>query len=148
MNSEWVTLQKAILRLNFKGVEESAASFGLETAISNGEIATREVDPGLRTTWEATEMVELRSADLDKWMNELLGVKPKNEGGRPLKYDWLEFHREIIRIANHVDGLPESKVALINKMREWTEKNWGKSPGETMLEQHVSAIYTGLKKAH
>ena len=145
-SGEWMTLHKAVLRLTLKGMEEAAALHGLSMAMHHGEIASREVRPGSSRAYEATEMTEVRSADVESWENRLLGVKGKSSGGRPPVYDWQGFDREIIRIANQPDGLPPKQVTLINTMRDWAETNWGKSPDDGMLKMHISAIYADLKK--
>lgn len=148
MKSDWVTLQKAILRLNFKGVEESAARFGLETAMNNGEIATREVPRGTRTSWEATEMVELRSEDFEAWLNMQLGIEPKKKGGRPVVKDWRAVDREIIRIANSPDGLP-GPAELLKTMVDWKDKHLKENaPTYDTLEAHLKGIYRYIEKGY
>lgn len=65
--------------------------------------------------------------------------------GRPPK-DWDAFHREVIRLALHPDGLPESQSDLERIMMAWCEREWG-SVGESTIRGKVSSIYAYLRDA-
>jgi hypothetical protein len=71
-------------------------------------------------------------------------IKPK--GGRPTEYDWDAFAIEIIRIANHPDGLPDKQSELIKRLLQWCEDTWDREPAESGVKARVSRIYNGLGK--
>jgi hypothetical protein len=58
--------------------------------------------------------------------------------GRPPKYDWLEFAKEVVRIANTPDGLPDRET-MQRHMMAWCKKTWGKAP-------HPATVRCVLKK--
>jgi hypothetical protein len=60
---------------------------------------------------------------------------------RPRKYDWDSFLREIVRIANKPDGLPETQADLEKQMAAWCLSEWGNEPAESMIRDKVSDIY-------
>lgn len=66
------------------------------------------------------------------------------KGGRPLKYDWDAFTIEIIRIANTIDGLPDSQAELIKELLQWCRDNWNKEPADSSVKSRVSKIYHDL----
>ena len=68
----------------------------------------------------------------------------KSKGGRPPEYDWDAFTVEIIRIANHPDGLPDKQSELIKRMLQWCQDTWGREPAESGVKARVSNIYNGL----
>ena len=67
--------------------------------------------------------------------------------GRPRTYDWDEFHREVIRIANSPDGLPDRPADLERMMATWCLSCWGKEPVSSMIRKKISEIYQHVKKA-
>ena len=72
--------------------------------------------------------------------------EPPRRGRRP-KYDWVEFHCEITRIADKPDGLPEVQADLESVKMEWCYKKWGQVPSESMIREHVSKVYETRRKA-
>jgi hypothetical protein len=70
----------------------------------------------------------------------------KTKGGRPQEYDWDAFTVEIIRIADGIDGLPDTQAELISQMLEWCYESWGKEPAESSVKSRISLIYNGLGK--
>jgi hypothetical protein len=64
----------------------------------------------------------------------------KNRGGRPPSWDWDAFDREMMRLANTPDGLPD-RPALQKHMLEWCERTWGKSPADSLFRDHISRKY-------
>lgn len=73
-------------------------------------------------------------------------VSPVNVGGRPAEYDWNSFTFEIIRLANHPDGLPETQAELIHEMLAWFSITYGTEPAESSVKQRISKIYKYLAK--
>jgi hypothetical protein len=67
---------------------------------------------------------------------------PKHTGGRPQKYDWAAFDREMIRLANTPDGLPD-RPALMRHMMDWCSTTWGadKVPAESVIRDHIAKLY-------
>ena len=66
--------------------------------------------------------------------------KVKDRGGRTPIYDWLAFDREIVRRANHPDGLPE-KRELTKDMEAWAAEEWEKSPDSSQIRYRVNQLY-------
>jgi len=66
---------------------------------------------------------------------------PKNPGGAPRKFaDDLLI--EIIRIANHPDGLPENKGDLVRQLRAYNNHTWGDEiPSESTIQRIVKMVY-------
>ena len=64
----------------------------------------------------------------------------KNVGGRPRKWDWPAFDRELVRLANMPDGLPERHV-LMRRMLDWCDGAWGDTPSESMVRKHIADRY-------
>ncbi|HUB48341.1 MAG TPA: hypothetical protein VMB73_25475 [Acetobacteraceae bacterium] len=68
-------------------------------------------------------------------------IKPKNRGGRPRTYDWDAFAAEVVRRAQHPDGLPD-RPALMRGMLEWCSQQWGDTtPSESMVRDRLSKLY-------
>jgi hypothetical protein len=70
----------------------------------------------------------LQANQLSLW--PLPGPEPDGEkdvGGRPEKFDKVQFYVEIIRLANSPDGLPD-RQALSHYMGEWCIETFGKEP--------------------
>jgi hypothetical protein len=68
----------------------------------------------------------------------------KSKGGRPREYDWDALTIEVIRIANSLDGLPETQTELIEQLLQWCENTWGKQPADSSVKSRVSKIYNEL----
>lgn len=64
--------------------------------------------------------------------------------GRPPKYAWNEFYVEIIRLANGIDGLPETQAELEATMAEWCLNHWGTEPAESTIRDKISPIYKAI----
>jgi len=143
-------------------------AYGLiESKIQDGTLRTRRKDPKSGEYFEIRphewhrsqrdDHVELEGAD--EWVGaihveyvgsevqKLRAVGPetsKNRGGRPPK-NWEPFWLEVIRIADHPDGLPERKADLQRQMLEWCEENMADAPRETSVRDKVSMIYKYVK---
>jgi hypothetical protein len=65
---------------------------------------------------------------------------PRNTGGRPAKYDWDAFDREMMRRANHPDGLPDRNV-LMHEMAEWCREQWGAEPTASTLRARIARLW-------
>jgi hypothetical protein len=59
-------------------------------------------------------------------------------GGPPTKFDWHEFYREIIIIADF-DGLPE-RDELTRHMKDFVA-GWSEVPGDSTLREKMADIY-------
>ncbi len=149
MNTDWVTLQSAIVQLNFKGVQN--ADYSLETAINSGEIETRDVKPdSSRTSWESTELIELRRADFEKWVGKFCGVNPvntnKEKRGRPPIHDkhetvfWIEVTRRIFQ-----DGMPETCSDLVASMEAWCSDNLKHGPKREWIRERIAQLWKVLQ---
>ena len=73
--------------------------------------------------------------------------QPAPQPGRPRAHDWDTFHREVIRIANTVDGLPESQADLVRTMSGWWQTKLGDEPANSSLREKISLIYRHIKDA-
>lgn len=65
---------------------------------------------------------------------------PRSLGGRPALYDWDSFVREVVRIADHPDGLP-SRTQLAKDMATWCLATWGREPAESLIRDKIAKIY-------
>ena len=57
--------------------------------------------------------------------------------GRPPRYPWDEFWREVTRIAD-LDGLPEIQADLEEVMAQWCENNWNEQPGTSTIREKIA----------
>lgn len=66
-----------------------------------------------------------------------------DKGGAPSKYEWDDFDKEMLRIAD-VDGLgsgAEGKRELTEKMKSWVTENWAEPPDDRQIRDRVSKKY-------
>lgn len=129
-------------------------------ALRDGAVRARRTDTGQelapefwregKALWEVAERnnptmsVEVHRGELDTWLS---GPKPLSGGarqGRPASYDWEGFWIEVVAVANHPDGLPQTQMALVDHMEGWFEDNLGKSPARSSIEEKVSRLYRRL----
>lgn len=87
----------------------------------------------------ATSRTEITSSDSDQRR------EPRSRGGRPRRYDWDAFYREIIRRANTPDGLP-GRAELTTAMKQWCSEQWGAEPADSYLREHIGKIYDELDR--
>ncbi len=66
--------------------------------------------------------------------------QPRPERGRPPKYLWDDFWREVVRIAD-LDGLPETQAELEEVMAQWCEDNWNEQPGTSTIREKIAPCY-------
>jgi hypothetical protein len=79
--------------------------------------------------------------DAEAAQNELEpNERPRRQGGRPPKYDWHSFVRELLRIANTPDGLPP-REDLQRRMLDWCERNWETSPADSTVRGYIASLY-------
>jgi hypothetical protein len=115
------------------------------------------LDRGQFEAWLSTSNVlevlssRAEAADAQEAAAELPGAEAltttePTRRGRRRKYDWEAFYREIIRVANEPDGLPEIQADLETRMTEWCEANWDEVPVESMIRTHVSMVYGEVRK--
>lgn len=92
---------------------------------------------------------ETRLADSDSMHGDAGSVAPRStigafppmsKGGRPRKYDWDAFVREVVRRANTPDGLPD-RSKLTNDMAQWCLNTWGDQPSDSILRDWVAKLY-------
>lgn len=77
----------------------------------------------------------------DSGISATAAAPQKNRGGRPPRYDWDAFDREIVRIANTVDGLPV-RPALQRQMLAWCHHGWGdNTPAESVVRDRIAKLY-------
>jgi hypothetical protein len=78
-------------------------------------------------------------ADNSKQHRMMQASQRKRKGGRRPEYDWYGVAREMIRLANTPDGLPD-RSALREHLYDWCEKTWGKSPSDSMLRDLLARL--------
>jgi hypothetical protein len=67
-------------------------------------------------------------------------LKFGNAGGRPRKWDWDGFARELVRLANTLDGLPD-RPATTKHMKEWCALEWGDEPADSVIRDRIARLY-------
>jgi hypothetical protein len=67
--------------------------------------------------------------------------RPASQLGRPRKWNWDQFDREVTRIANTPDGLPENHADLVRTMSSWCLDTWGNEPPDSSIRDRISATY-------
>jgi hypothetical protein len=77
---------------------------------------------------------------VEKRTAQPLPSKPASTGGRPAKYDWDAFTRELLRLANTPDGLPD-RAATTKHMKEWCVREWGDEPSDSAIRDKITRIY-------
>jgi hypothetical protein len=99
------------------------------------------VQRGMSAADEAAEAAGLVSADTEANPLEVDSVSQRVErSGRPPRYDWLEFAKEVVRIANTPDGLPD-REAMQRHMMAWCRKTWGKSPHPATVRHALQKLW-------
>jgi hypothetical protein len=68
-----------------------------------------------------------------------------SRGGRPQTWDWDAFWAEIVRRAQHPDGLPDDRAELHRAMLDWFMTRYAKEPAESEVRRRIAMIYP-LKK--
>ncbi|MCG8357319.1 MAG: hypothetical protein MI920_17280 [Kiloniellales bacterium] len=95
------------------------------------------------------EYIDIRLVDNsapDELATDKSGKTPIPEakrGPRP-KYDWEQFLRQVVLIANHPDGLPERQADLVDRMAQWCQDTWGMQPSDSMIKEKIGPIYQAL----
>jgi hypothetical protein len=72
--------------------------------------------------------------------SEVPAKRSKDVGGRPPKWDWPAFDREMVRLANMPDGLPKRPI-LMRHMLDWSAQEWGDTPSESTMRKHIGERY-------
>ncbi len=96
--------------------------------------------PGIRSTVLAE--LHLRTADALEWIGGR--GKAARPQGRPPKYLWYDFLREVVRRAD-LDGLPEKQADLEKQMQEWCASEWGQEPTVSAIREIIAPIYARSK---
>ena len=65
--------------------------------------------------------------------------EPKKRGAKP-KYLWNDFWREVVRIANTPDGLPQKQADLEKRMLNWCQRSWGDEPGLSTVREMLNKL--------
>jgi hypothetical protein len=68
----------------------------------------------------------------------------RNLGGRPPKWDWTAFAKEMIRLAQTPDGLGD-RAAVTEHMKKWCMYKWGDEPADSVLRAKVGDLYPDPK---
>lgn len=155
-NFDWIEWSAACLRMGGalghagRGIDMEPA---LIAGLRDGDVRSRredngaELDPAFwsagKARWEADPMllVEIHRKSLDTWLSSGAATTTGARPGRRTEYDWEGFWIEIAAIANHPDGLPETRAALCNHMEQWFEDQIGTSPSRSLIEERVSKLY-------
>ncbi len=61
-----------------------------------------------------------------------------NPGGRPRKYDWDDFAREIVRFANQPDGL-QSHAVVKRHMLDWCARHFPEQPDVGTIDRYLKS---------
>ena len=69
-----------------------------------------------------------------------ISAKRRNLGGRPPKFEWDAFWRQVVKIANTPDGLP-ARTELQNIMMDWCAVQWGDTPADSMIRDKLGPLY-------
>ena len=92
---------------------------------------------GVRDTILATLL--LTSNDALEWAERR--HPQKRRVGPPVKYDWDSFLRQVVLIANTLDGLPDTQSELEKTMQSWCVMNWEGCPSITQIRTKISPLY-------
>ena len=69
-----------------------------------------------------------------------MSPNPRNPGGRPQKWDWDAFAKEMMRVANTPDGLPD-RPSMTSRMKEWCAAQWGDEPADSVIRDKIGRLY-------
>ncbi len=122
--------------------------------MTEGQALIRDSDFGAWITWIIDSHASLSTAEsahvphqtpeLPSPANSIASsatvTRGTSRGGRPVAYDWNAFNREVVRLANTIDGLPP-RPELQRHMLEWCERTWGKSPADSTVRERIALIY-------
>ena len=67
--------------------------------------------------------------------------RPTPRRGRPRTWKWDDFGKEVTRIANTPDGLPENQADLVRTMSSWCLDTWGAEPADSLIRERISETY-------
>ena len=94
------------------------------------------------------EHIGLSAADAAEWIQEneppenaAEGEKPTERRGAKPKYEWPDFWREVVMIANKPDGLPKTQADLERTMLAWCFDTWGKEPSTSSVRKRLAPLY-------
>ena len=105
-----------------------------------------EVDWRVGTIWAGSHdievwwtAVEARYSSPVQPPGPVVGGSGRNCGGRPQKYDRMAFAREMIRLANGLDGLPE-RAELTRHMSDWCSAHWKEAPADSVVRAWITQL--------
>lgn len=78
----------------------------------------------------------VQKASRTRWESE--SSRPKGKPGRKPKWDWKGALREMMRLANSVDGLPTPQSAIEERIMNWFLETCGECPSESAIRKFVS----------
>ena len=104
-----------------------------EIDVANGD--ARETEPD--TLDEAGEGIDrpIRQPNSDAE-----GPAPAKRRGAKPKYAWDEFWREVVRVANTPDGLPQKQADLESHMLRWCQRSWDDEPGLSTIREKLNKL--------
>jgi hypothetical protein len=118
--------------------------FSSMAAVSDWSVV--EVDWRAGTIWAGSRdlevwwtAVEARYSTPIQPLGPEVGDSRRNRGGRPQKYDRMAFAREMIRVANGVDGLPE-RAELTRHMSDWCSAHWTEAPADSVVREWIAQL--------
>jgi hypothetical protein len=83
-------------------------------------------------------------ADAEDWLAPAPEqITPRR--GRRMQYPWADFDRELTRIANTPDGLPEVQADAEKMMTEWCAARWEREPSPSMIRERISLVYKAIR---
>ena len=62
---------------------------------------------------------------------------PKGKPGRKPKWDWDAAGRELMTLANSLDGLPHPQAAIEKHLSDWFMEKYGDHPSESRIREEV-----------
>ncbi len=89
--------------------------------------------------WAAVRGVDLSSLHDDSAPGDA-PTTPKHPGGRPREYDREAFNKELLRLANTPDGLPE-RPQLFRHMADWCSEEWDDIPADSSIRYWIAKVY-------
>ena len=97
------------------------------------------------------ENITLERASIDTWLLPSLKNKAttgvsaqiKDAGGRPPKYNWADFDKEMLKVATHPDGFDSvgGKTGLVKHMEQWCADKWAEQPSGSQIRDYVAKRY-------
>lgn len=114
---------------------------------TNVDVSRNQIDKWIRSSLNEAPRGRVRGGARALPPNSSAVIAPPNtpsetrrNTGRPPKYDRDAFNREVVRIANTPDGLPD-RAPLTRQMAQWCVNTWGDQPSDSVLRDWISKIF-------